>query len=257
MGSNSDSSGGKGGSSGRGGNSGRGGDSNQQVVTQQGGIAPKPKNLLDAISEIQQFYVIESTGKNIPKEFLTLTQTMEFMKIGGTSGFQEGMMMALFLPVIELYFIPFVLKNPDIYARIFFTSISYLAIAFNTILCVYVSRYYIGVVTRKAINTVFVGRGLMLLLKAGLVYCIWAVISKMMARPTSAWAVAKHFGSHAESVYYDIMTIQPKIMHIVERGCLALFVGACIPYLAAFVMDRRKQDKIRKNKEKVMGEAPL
>lgn len=257
MGGSGNSSGGKGGSSGRGGNnSGKGGDSNNQVVTQQGGVAPKPKNLLDAISEIQQFYVIESTGKNIPKAFFTLVQTMEFMKIGASSGFKEGMMLALFLPVIELFFIPFILKNPDIYAKIFFGSISYLAIVFNSILCIYVSRYYIGVVTRKAINTVFVGRGLMLVLKAGLIYFVWAVISKMMARPTSVWAVAKHFGSHAETVYYDILAIQPQILPIVERGCLVLFIAATIPYLAAFAMDRRKQAKIQKNKERVMGEAP-
>lgn len=258
MGESSSSSGGKSGSSGRGGNSSKGNSdsSNNQVVTQQGGVAPQPKNLLDAISEIQQFYVIESTGKNIPKAFFTIVQTMEFMKIGASSGFKEGMMLALFLPVIELFFIPFILKNPDIYAKIFFCSISYLAIVFNSILCVYVSRYYIGVVTRKAINTVFVGRGLMLVLKAGLIYFVWAVISKMMARPTSVWAVAKHFGTHAETVYYDILTIQPQILPIVQRGCLVLGIAATIPYLAAFAMDRRKQAKIQRNKERVMGDAP-
>ena len=261
MGSGGNSSGGKGGSSsGRGGNSGGrsggGGDNNQQVVAQQG-MAPRPKTLLNAISEIQQFYVIESTGEDIPKEFLTLEQTMDFFKIGATSGFQEGLMMAICLPVIELYFIPFVLKNPDIYAKIFFGMVSYLAIVFNSILCIYVSRYYIGAVTRKAINTVFVGRGLTLVFKAGLVYLIWAVLSKMMTRPTSVWGVAKHFGANAEAVYINIRMIQPEVMPIVSRGCLALFIGATIPYVTAYIIDRRKQEKIRRNTELIQGNTPL
>lgn len=257
MPSGGNSSGGKGGSSGSkgGNNNSRGGDNNQ-IVTQQGGVAPKPKNLLDAISEIQQFYVIESRGKNIPKEFFTLVQTMEFMKVGAASGFKEGLMMALFLPVIELYFIPFVLKNPDIYSKIFFGSISYMAIVFNSILCLYVSKYYIGTVTRKAINTMFIGRGMVLLFKGGLIYFVWLVISKLMARPTSVWAVAKHFRSYSESVYYNIMIIQPDIMPIVGRGCLALFIAATVPYIAAYMIDKMKLGKAEKNKKMVMGDTP-
>ncbi len=46
-------------------------DTNARIITTDNGRIYKPSNLLNAISEIQQFYVIESKGQNIPAEFLT------------------------------------------------------------------------------------------------------------------------------------------------------------------------------------------
>ncbi len=65
-------------------------DTNAQIITTDSGRIYKPVNLLSAISEIQQFYVIESKGQNIPAEFLTLERTIDFFKIGLKSGFNEG-----------------------------------------------------------------------------------------------------------------------------------------------------------------------
>ena len=63
-------------SGGRDGRDGRGpNDTNAQIITTDAGRIYKPKDLLSAISEIQQFYVIESKGQNIPAEFLTLEVT--------------------------------------------------------------------------------------------------------------------------------------------------------------------------------------
>ena len=56
-------------------------DTNAPIITTDGGRIEKPRNLLSAISEIQQFYVIESKGQNIPAEFLTLERTIDFFKI--------------------------------------------------------------------------------------------------------------------------------------------------------------------------------
>ena len=47
-------------------------DTNAQIITTDPGRIYRPQNLLSAISEIQQFYVIESKGQDIPAEFLTL-----------------------------------------------------------------------------------------------------------------------------------------------------------------------------------------
>ena len=65
-------------------------DTNAQIITTDSGRIYKPRNLLNAISEVQQFYVIESKGQNIPSEFLTLERTIDFFRIGITSGFHEG-----------------------------------------------------------------------------------------------------------------------------------------------------------------------
>ncbi len=254
--SSSGSSGGR--SSGNNGGRGAGSSGQQQVIIAGGGGGAfgKPKTLLNAISEIQQFYVIESRGKNIPKEFLTLEQTIDFMNIGASNAFVEGLILALVAPIIELYVIPFMLNTPDLFTKILFLLVPYLAVIMHSILCVFVSKYYIGEITRKAINTLFLGRSMVLIVKAGLIYFIWSVISQMMTRPTHVWSVAKIFGKHAEGVYRNIIFIQPRMMGIVSHSCIALIIAATLPYLTAFFFDKRKQERIRKNIEAVSGDTP-
>ncbi len=58
-----------------------------------------PGNLIDAISEIQRYYVVESTGQEIPSDFLTLRGTLGFFLAGFRSGFLEGILLALLLPL--------------------------------------------------------------------------------------------------------------------------------------------------------------
>src|ERR1700757_1641579 len=61
--------------------------------------APKPAGLIDAISEIQQYYIIEKTGQDIPPEFLTIRGVMTFFGVGFKNGFIEGLILGTFLPV--------------------------------------------------------------------------------------------------------------------------------------------------------------
>ncbi|RLG22701.1 hypothetical protein DRN85_10435, partial [Methanosarcinales archaeon] len=57
-------------------------------------------HLLDAISQIQQFYVIESSGEEIPDDFLTLRGKMNFGNVGFGAGFLEALMFAFLMTAI-------------------------------------------------------------------------------------------------------------------------------------------------------------
>lgn len=70
-------------------------DTNAPIITTDSGRIYRPKNLLNAISEIQQYYVIESKGQNIPAVFLTLDRTIDFFKIGIKCGFHERFALTL------------------------------------------------------------------------------------------------------------------------------------------------------------------
>ena len=95
-------------------------DTNAQIITTDAGRIYKPVNLLSAISEIQQFYVIESKGQNIPAEFLTLERTIDFFKIGLKSGFNEGIALVLLFPVFHFYLFPFVFLHLDWFSHLLF-----------------------------------------------------------------------------------------------------------------------------------------
>ena len=72
----------------------------------RGGFVPvsssphaSPHNMIDAISEIQQYHIIERTGQDIPSDFLTMRGTLTFFLVGVRSGFWEGAFLALLLPL--------------------------------------------------------------------------------------------------------------------------------------------------------------
>ena len=52
-------------------------------------------NIIDAISQIQQFAVIERSGQDIPDDFLTIRGKLNFFNMGFGNGFIEGIVFAL------------------------------------------------------------------------------------------------------------------------------------------------------------------
>jgi thiol-disulfide isomerase/thioredoxin len=113
------------------------------ITTGNGGGIPRPKNIVNAISDIQQFYVIEQQGQDIPAEFLTLEGSLDFFRIGIKSGLNEGLFLVLLFPVFSFYLLPFVLKSPDSSTNMIFGSVPYLPVLINTLLSTYIRLYYI------------------------------------------------------------------------------------------------------------------
>jgi len=221
-------------------------DTNAQIITTDGGRIYRPKNLLNAISEVQQFYVIESKGQNIPAEFLTLERTLDFFKIGLKSGFHEGFALVLLFPVFHFYLFPFVFKQLDLFSHFIFGSIPYLVLLVNTAMCCYISRYYVGNITRKAINALLVGRAMSLLLKAFLLYVVYLVLYRI-STPENVWKLALHFGARAEKIYTGFFEVKPHLLPVAYKSAVLLVMAAIFPYGSAYLLDLWHRYRIKRN----------
>jgi len=221
-------------------------DTNAQIITTDSGRIYQPKNLLSAISEIQQFYVIESKGQNIPAEFLTLERTLDFFKIGIKSGFHEGFALILLFPLFHFYLFPFVFQQLDLFSQILFGCIPYLPLIINTGMCSYISRYYVGNITRKGINSLLMGRALSLLVKAFLVYVVYLILFRI-STPQNIWKFALHFGSRAQEIYYGYLTIKPHLLPLATKSSLLMVLAAIFPYGSVYVLDLWHQHRIKRN----------
>ena len=222
---------------------------NATIITTAGGggNAMRPKGLISAISDIQQFYVIESQGQDIPAEFLTLEGSLDFFRIGATSGFKEGLFLILLFPVFSFYLLPFVFHAPDMIMTLMLNSVPYLPVIINTILCIYISRYYVGNLTRKAVNSLFVGRALMLIAKAIFIYIGYYILFKM-STPDRVWSVVKNLGN-PEQLYTDYFKILPTMMPLVMHCVLIMVISSVVPYGSVYVLDYWRRHKIKKNQE--------
>ena len=217
-------------------------NTNAQIITTDKGRIYKPKNLLNAISEIQQFYVIESKGQNIPAEFLTIERTLDFFRIGVTSGFQEGLALALLFPVFHFYLFPFVFKRLDLFSQILFGGIPYLPLIINTAICSYISRYYVGNITRKGTIS--------LLFKAFFIYVLYLVLYRI-STPENIWKAAVHFGSRAVKIYYGFFEIKPHLLPVACESATLMVVAAIFPFGSVYFLDFWHRYRIKRNTKSI------
>jgi len=247
------------GNSGGGGRGGGGGGSRYSSSSQSGGgeqVVPlgndgsqaRPSTLLTAVSSIQHYYVIEKGGKEIPPEFLTIEGTIDYFKIGGRSGFNEGLMLFFIYPLMEFLIIPFYLKDPSHFMVLTFKSLPFFMIIFNTLLCGYISKFYIGKITRKAINALFTGRAMSLFLKGCVIWVLY-VFAYRLGKPEIIWSLAEKFGKNAEKIYYGYYHIQDKIMPTANRSFAFLAIAAIGPYGVVYLRDLARRHRIKKNQE--------
>lgn len=228
---------------------------NAPIITTGGsvsGYSVQPKTLLSAISEIQQFYVIESKGQEIPSEFLTIEGMIGFFKVGSSSGFSEGMFVFMLFPVFKFYLMPFVLKTNDLTLKLLISSIPFMSIIINGLICSYISRFYIGNLTRKAINSLFTGRSLVLMVKSFFIYVVYYFISHL-STPDRIWSIAQHFGKNAEVFYAHYMKILPYMMPTATKCAVYILIAAIVPYGSVYLLDVYRTAKFKRNQMRIMG----
>ncbi len=229
-------------------------DTNAQIITTSGNGIYRPATLLNSISEIQQFYVIESKGQDIPHEFLTLERTLDFFRIGLKSGFNEGFILVLLFPVFRFYLFPFVLQKLDLFTHLLFGSIPYMVLLINTIMCCYISHYYVGNITRKAINSLLSGRATSLLIKALLLYIFYTLLARL-STPANIWKIAATISkTKAEALYYGFFTIKPHLMPTATECAMAMAGAAIIPYGSVYLLDHWRRWRIRHNTATISGQ---
>ncbi|MFP7756189.1 hypothetical protein ACLG6S_16355 [Thermodesulfobacteriota bacterium B35] len=210
----------------------------------------RPRGLISAISEIQQYYVIEGQGQEIPAEFLTLEGSLDFFRIGATSGFKEGLFLILLFPVFSFYLLPFVFETPDPFVTVVLEVTPYFPLIINTLLCIYISRYYVGNLTRRAINSLFIGRALLLVVKAGFMYVVYYMLFRL-STPEYVWAVAQHF-NNPKKIYYDYFEILPRMVPLATSCAVIIVLSAIVPYGAVYVLDRWRRYRVARN-HKITG----
>jgi len=142
--------------------------------------AGKPKGLIDALSEIQQYYVVERSGSPIPEDFFTIGGKLAFFEVGFKAAFLSGMVSALLTPfafgVIQRYIPIFGSYEPSLFDRIFALV---LATSFSVAYAIFLAstgRYYIATISKAAIRGLLSGFIVGALLKMVIIFILFHTI---------------------------------------------------------------------------------
>ena len=197
-------------------------------------------HILDAISQIQQFYVIEASGRPIPDDFLTIRGKLNFFNVGFGAGFLEALLFAFFMSIIMILVSDQETKQavaryfPLIENSVFLWSVNLLPVIISGGLCCYLSRCYIGRITRKAVDSLLLGRVFSMVLKGLVLFFLMIWISNCI-NAHSAWTLAKWVSFHkyrfAARIYYILMSVKPLLIQRAFELAAIFGVAIIMPFL--------------------------
>ena len=144
-----------------------------------------PRGLVDAISEIQRYHVIERTGQDIPSDFLTVRGTLAFFAAGLRSGFLEGAMLALLLPLawgVWEEVIPAFGAEADIFGKcLVFLFASGISLVMTAVFGGMLPGYCGGNLARKAGWSLAWGRALGLIAEGVLIFLLFSLLVSLLS----------------------------------------------------------------------------
>ena len=223
-----------------------------------------PSSLIDAMSEIQQFYLVESSGQPLHRDFFTMAHTMGFSSVGIRSALKDSVIWILgYVFIGALVF--FVQENylSERTTQILFWRVqgsplylfskiaSYGGLTFSTAMCVLISRYYTGTIPKRAINSLFLTRALFLISFSLLTFVLLGSMYRFLLTDTSIENVTVCLSnlnkSFAEKIYYFLHNYLRRALF--EASMITLISSAfsvTIPFIsiALFKIFNKKQKEL-------------
>lgn len=222
------------------------------------------RHIFHALSEIQRYHVIEERSDEIPKEYFTIEQILDYIKIGFKSGMFESFIFAgllCFLQVIyPSYKYYFLNKSLTYNEQIFFSLTSYAPILISTLFMIYISKYYKGLLTRRAIFALMNGRSFSFLLKGFVVFWLFSWLKEISLNNPKAiysWAdwtlwLVQYFkpNINTEQLYVFYYKYIIPALHDTSYSLLySMCIFAILPYLTIFYKGYRERVLRRNNQD--------
>jgi len=121
----------------------------------------KPKSIIDAISELEQYSAVLN-DEEVPENFFTFKQKWEFFEVGFRDSFVSGILSALFTPiamgVIEKLIPAFGDSSPTLFDRVFVFLLALgFSIGYALLIAGLGKYYYSNKITRTAMKNFLAG----------------------------------------------------------------------------------------------------
>lgn len=229
------------------------------IPASQGGSTTQAmfRNIIDAISQIQQFAVMESANQEIPKDFLTLRGALNFFNIGFGNGFIEGLLFALLtaliLPVMADHDLNLKVAKvfPLVESKLFLWMLNCLPIIIAVCICCFLSQYRMGNISKRAVDNLLIGRLCCLLVKGIIIFVLLIMLSKAI-NPDNAWdfAVTLSFKDEikAMNLYRIICNTQPRLVATAYHTLFIFFVAMMTPFFSVWLISIYRNFRERQNK---------
>jgi len=231
---------------------------NEEILLSGTTYPGRPQGFLEALSEIQQYYIIERSGTEIPRDFLTIQGTLSFLWVGMKGSLVVGFCLTVLSPFafgVMNQIIPiFGTYNPSLFDQAFAFLLPLSFSFMYTIFLMAVGNYYIGSLTRAAIMSLVQGIVIGAAIKTVLAFVFFHYLYFVVFRPGTLWKVISWFDfilkpETMEKFYYWLMEFRPSLLPSAWFVVVTtvLFIG--VPLVSIIIRGRRINRIIEEERE--------
>ena len=207
-----------------------------------------PHNLIEAVSQIQQWHLAESSGQPFKSDFFTFSHMMGFMTVGIKQSLTDSVLWLLSYVVLGSVFafaqeFGSIGKTTDLFfwkvngsVPYWFCKIaSYAGLAFSTFMCCYASRYYRGVVPKKAVSTLYHTRLFMLVCFSLVAFLGLGLVYKYLSDDTVSrlyfWLSRSGYRHASEIAQFVMLYLRRALFEASIVVLVASAISVALPYL--------------------------
>jgi hypothetical protein len=231
----------------------------------------KPKSFIQAVSEIQHFYVMEKDSEEpIDENFFALSQVLDFIKVGFKSGFIESFLFITLFPFLQTIYPSFAYyflnKNFSEIELLIFKYISYVPLIIITLYLVHLAKFNTLIITKKATLSLVSGRSIAFLLKGIIVYFLFTFLSTYVleheeliyniidsVKGVIDILLPAEYTYRTDDLYvYFYKYIQPAMNYTAFEVLISMFIFSLIPFL--IILSRGWVNDYKKIKSQIQYE---
>jgi hypothetical protein len=207
-----------------------------------------PKGLLDAISEIQQYYVVERSGSTISDDFLTFKGKLSFFEVGFKVSAVSTLISILLTPVaigvVQRYIPIFGSYQPSLFDKVFAMV---LALSFSSgygLIMTVLGKYYIGSISKAAIRNLLGGLIVGSVFKVAVAFILFHFIYFVVLEPVRLSGLLLKLRPALKpeivnSIYLWLIDFKPVFLTSAYFIAFSAFIMVAIPLGTILIVSRR------------------
>lgn len=217
----------------------------------------RPKSFIDVVSIVQNYFLAEKNGNDLPENLLTLKGKIVISEVGFKGAFVSGLISILMTPffvgVIERYIPIFGSYEFTLFDQAFAVVLTLSFSMGYSLILASIGRYYIGKLSKRAINWLMAGLTVAGVLKIIIAFVFYntlyaSILEEERVARFLLWFYPQIGYPTLNKIYCFLMGVRPVLLTSASFVVLTTFLMITIPWVFIFAASRKTRKMIEREK---------
>jgi hypothetical protein len=233
------------------------GDRSNDVTPITVASSQRPRSFIDVVSIVQNYFLAEKDGNDLPENLLTLKGKIVISEVGFKGAFISGLVSILLTP----FFVGVIERSIPIFGSYEFTvfdqafavalTLSF-AMGYSLILAS-IGKFYIGRLSKRAINWLMCGLTMAGILKIIIAFVLYntlyaTVLEEARVARFLLWFYPQVSYPFLNRIYVFLMEVKPVLLTSASFVVLTTFLMITVPWLFIFVTSKKTRKMIERER---------